>query len=134
MKMPVRVLSLVLAVILFVPIVAHAEIDLSEYSTTELIILITQANTELFSRENAKFSVPMGEYIIGVDIPAGTYTLTIEGLVGNIAMYSEDGRILDSYLLMDGRDTVGKVELQVGQRIEISNGPITFSTYKGLGF
>lgn len=137
MKMLVRLFSLMLVVILCVPTVGYAEINLSNYSLDELITLKSQITSEITARTAEKNSVvvPMGEYIIGIDIPAGIYTLTINSTSSMITIYSSEKKIVGSYaLIKSNSNTVGRIELQDGQRIEIDYGPIIFSPYKGLSF
>lgn len=138
MKKPIRLLTMIMVLLLAFTGTAVAEINYDDYSVEELIALKTQITEEITARtKSAKsVSVPAGKYIIGVDIPAGTYTLTFKGNYSTvISIYSWNGDILDYYLFMvGGSDTVGKIELQEGQQIEIATEPIIFSPYKGLGF
>lgn len=142
MKKSVRLLSLALVLLLAFTGAAVAETEAEqvnmfrEYSTEELLAMKIMLETELASRTDAKdfkVTVPQGRYIIGIDIPAGTYTLTLKGLSGLIT-YFENGESIDVHLLTEDHDTVGKVELYNGLQIEISYGPIVFTPYKGLGF
>ena len=140
MKMPARMFSLFLVIALCVPLVCYAEINFSNYSLNELIALKTQITSEITARTAEKKSVlvPMGEYIIGVDIPAGIYSLTLSSDItyAMISIYSSEKKLIGSYALLESsnRNTVGKIEFQDGQRIEIDYGPIMFVPYKGLEF
>ena len=84
------------------------------------------------------FIVPPGNYIVGEDIPSGTYRLDVDkdrystsilvnepGKYGKTILYEYLGKTFDVY-------TVGKVELKDGYLVSISSGEITFSEYKGL--
>lgn len=86
----------------------------------------------------APFVVPPGNYIVGEDIPSGTYRLDIDkdrysvsihvkepGQYGKTILYEYLGEVFDVY-------TVGKVELKDGYLVSVSSGEITFSEYKGL--
>lgn len=164
MRMPIRLISLILALLLALPGAAIAEVvgqDTTEavvtenvaqeettaepepqnmfrkYSTVELFALKVMLDTEIASRDDAtEFSVtvPRGKYIVGIDIPARAYTLTNP---------SDDdmARILVT-------DQNGKSvyyfylhESEVYGKLDLLEGytvelenPVTFTRYKGLGF
>ena len=136
MKKIVRFLAAFLITSVLFSGAAFAEINFDDYTVEELIALKTQITEVITERTSTKKSVrvPMGEYTIGVDIPAGTYTLTFNGDYAMISVYSESGEFLKSNLLSGESNTIGKIELQNGQQIKLSSGPIVFSPYKGLGF
>lgn len=74
---------LILALVLFlVPAAVHAELtDLSAMSFDDLITLRDAVNAEIKSRPEWKqVVVPVGEWIIGVDIPAGYYSISAADL------------------------------------------------------
>jgi len=133
--MRIRLLSLALALMLVFPVAAFAELNLADYSLEDLIALKTQIQAEITTRTAGSrlVRVPMGTYTVGVDIPAGTYTLTGASDVAMIVLYSAEGKITESHRV-DYQDTVGKINLLDGQIVEVTFGDIVFSTYKGLGF
>ena len=48
--------------------------NLADMALNELIKLQTDIQTELLARkENKQFEVPVGVYVIGVDVPAGVF-------------------------------------------------------------
>lgn len=77
MKKTVRVLSLLFALILSTFTFATAEtIDLSGMSYDELVALKDQINLAIWnSQEWQEVTVPQGVWQVGVDIPAGTWTV-----------------------------------------------------------
>lgn len=76
--------------------------------------------------------VPMGEYIVGEDIPAGTYTLTPYDTLTDIEVYSNDKRVHNHCLT--SKDKIGKLQLLDGQIVKIKYGSMVFAPYNGLGF
>ena len=77
--------------------------------------------------------VPVGEYYIGEDIPAGTYTLHSEKYA-TIELYKdrEGTRFNTSYTCEEPDFTIGKLTLPDGIMVRIKNAPLSFSPYKGL--
>lgn len=66
----------ILAALLMLTTSAFAEIDLSGMSYEELINLSEQVKLEIWKRAETKgVTVPAGYWEVGVDIPAGTYTI-----------------------------------------------------------
>ena len=123
--------------------VACAEIDLSEYSYDDLTSLYFQVQRELMSRPEWKsVTVPMGSWVIGVDIPAGAYTLEMEDPDDCINVFlwgaeSQDfdtnGGILVNEILDEYNLVFGKIILKEGNVLEI-NGTVIMTPVKGLGF
>lgn len=73
-----RLLSFLMAVIIvFAASAALADVDLAGMSYDELVELQRAAAKEIMSRPEWKeVEVPAGQYTIGVDIPAGVYSVT----------------------------------------------------------
>ena len=64
-------------VLLLITVSAFAETDLSQLSFDELRELQTKISKELITRPEWKsVPVPPGMYLVGVDIPAGEWTIT----------------------------------------------------------
>lgn len=86
----------------------------------------------------ALFSVPPGEYIVGEDIPAGTYRLEIANpsksatiLVNEPGEYG--GTILCETLgKYGGTDIVGKTQFKSGYLVYIGSSAIDFYEYEGI--
>lgn len=112
---------------------ASAEV-LSDYSDNYLKVLIAIMQLELRSRgfKQDEVVVPMGEYIVGEDIPAGTYTVTTGENYCNLEVYS-NGKKIHSYDSFDP-ETIGKLTLTTGQIVKVEYDSVTFAPYKGLGF
>lgn len=128
------VIALLLGVILLTFNTANAESpDLSRFSYRELLELRQQVDFAIAQTgEWQQVVVPPGEYIVGIDIPAGSYTVTLEGNLSDIEVYS-DGKRIHDHCLTDA-DRIGKLPLQDGQVVRIKYGNLLFTPYKGLGF
>lgn len=74
--------------------------------------------------------VPVGEYVVGIDIPAGTYTLTTEAAFMS-EIHVNDG---EQYYGITSNDKVGKIVLNEGDTVKIQFGSMFFSTYVGLNW
>lgn len=113
-----------------------------EFPDNVLVALIDVINMELERRgyeateSTNNVKVPIGSYIIGEDIPAGSYTIVCDPdkLFGPmIVIYDKNGEIDSSYSIGQG-DSIGKLVLTKGQSIEVRMAPAVFTPYKGLGF
>ena len=148
MKMPIRLLSVVLAVLLVFPGTAFAENENSyeEYlqywndlfgaCPTDLLLQVKSViEVELASREdmNKEVIVPQGLYTIGIDIPTGTYTITASGEIAMVTLYTSDDHIITVHSMYEN-EAIGRIDLMFGQKIEIKGSTVVFSKYKGLGF
>lgn len=133
-----RLFALVLVFLMMFCSVATAEsIDLTALTFEELIALRQEIDMLLFASDEYKdVPVPAGDYVIGEDIPAGTYSLDSDGyaMISVYADASKDLMGMDACHSVGGGETVGKIELKDGQVIEIQMGSIIFKTYTGLGF
>lgn len=132
-----RIVALVLALLLcFGSTVAFAEISLDDLSAEELLALRDQINALLLERGIEKEVVVItGTYIVGEDIPAGTYTITpvSEEEFGFFNVRDENGDIIFA-TQYKAKAPIGKLVLSEGQTVEINACAAVFSKYKGLGF
>lgn len=130
---------LIAAFLAFGALPGYAETDLSGYSSAELLDLRNQINAELVARGIEKETlVPVGIYVIGVDIPAGDYTIRPrDNAIGGIAVYKsahQSGLLFTELIRSCDNDIIGKLSLADGNCIEIYSGALYFSPYQGLGF
>lgn len=123
------------------------DIDLAAMTVEELVALrseIDQAIAAASGSDNSnteakEVTVPQGTYVIGVDIPAGTYTLEAGSIVAMTMVFeTKDGvenldGLINSYSISEG-EPAGRVELKDGNAIQISLGSVVFKPYQGLGF
>lgn len=128
-----KLFALTLVILALLPVVAYADVDLSSMSYDELITLNGQLFKEIMSRPEFKeVTVPTGSYIVGSDIPAGTYSLGLaSGTFGSMIRIND---FQDAYSVTSSDPSVGKVTLKDGDSVDISMGSIVFKPYVGLGF
>lgn len=144
-----KVASIVLMIMMLTSLAFAASsaegIDLSSLSYDELITLSSKINLELMSRPEFKtVKVPPGAYKVGVDIPAGKWTITATD--GACEVYW--GKSLDEYGVdvpwsdriddLDdwGSNTSVSWDLVDGTFIVINRNAVTFTPYVpvSLGF
>ena len=124
-----KFLSFLLAVLLLVPICACAEVDVKALSTDELIKLRASIVDELMARGEMKSAnVPAGEYTVGEDIPAGSYSITTDQILVTVIINEYEGMYVVS-----PDSPVGKIILKDGDKFQIS-GNIVLEKYAGLSF
>lgn len=132
-----RLLTIVLALVMILPATSLADVpDLSGLSAEELLETIRAAQLLLFSSELVNgITVPQGEYIIGEDIPAGTYRIEITGTGGYYDLYkSKGGQMLatgltgSTYHVSD----IGKLVLEDGNVLMYRNSTFIFYPYTGV--
>ena len=117
--------------------------DLSGYSYGELRELLQQTMSEMKSRPEWKsFEVPKGVWVIGEDIPAGSYSIRSvdkEKYINVILWgreqknYDEAGGLLVNEMLYKDEDYIGKIILNDGNVLELS-GTVIFGPVQGFGF
>lgn len=109
---------------------AYAEFDLASMSDDDLFSLETAIQAEKISRGIAKSAdVPQGSYIIGQDIPAGTYSISTAGILTTLVLKNPDGST-DNTQILSSKSPIGKIVLSNGQIIEISDATV-FTVYSG---
>ena len=145
-----RLVALLLILAVLVPAVGSAELPSPDYRKWRKLYLafgqeeLFEANKALqdILFENAValdgVKVYPGIYIVGEDIPAGTYKIDFPELgetsVGTFCLYEgEEDLIHYSILSLDsGVYRIGKLEMKDGMRVEISKANAVFYTYTGL--
>lgn len=122
--------------------IAVAENDLTELSFTELMELRDQVQREIISRPEWKeVTVPPGDYVVGVDVPAGIYTITLSGSYsGNIFVwgaalsdYNTAGGLRINTTLSSKNPVIARAALYGGNIVQLTTTAI-FTPYSGLGF
>lgn len=132
-----KLVAVVLALMLFVVVNACAEpaVDFSEYTLDELILLHEALLNELDQKGYAKSAIlDVGQYKIGVDLPAGSYTIELSETADpdrfgyfNYAIYDENGVDLEDDLFCK---PAIKITLGDGQTLEIERSPVRITAYK----
>ena len=128
-------------VALFLSSAALAEIDLAGMSYEELAALREQCLMEMMARPEWKqVTVPAGDYRVGVDIPAGEYTIlpTPEGYSNVIVWKGEPddygaGFSLNESVDGDDQNIVGRAVLRDGNTLSVGGSAVILTPYRGLG-
>ena len=99
-----RQLSILCALLLLISIksIAFADMpDLSNFSDAELVELLSYVNEEVVNRRIEKTAeLSSGEYIIGVDIPAGSYNvISINGKLNDYLLVSRPDSTKDTWVM-----------------------------------
>lgn len=107
---------------------ASAE-DLSSLSLDQLRALSQAINAEIIGRaEWTGADVPAGFWIVGQDIPAGVYSISVADKSGAYLTVSDaSGRYVTYGGVRKEKDTIGKIELKDGFTVEIDGGPLHFA-------
>lgn len=106
--------------------ILHSPMSFSTYDSSSLLVLM---------ENDEPATVYIGEYIVGVDIPAGSYSLSSTSYA-TIRIYKseDDAYYYDSYSCDKPDYTIGKITLKDGMKILILHSDMIFNPYKGLGF
>ena len=121
--------------ILMLPVMALADgIDLSSMTYDQLITLRKSLTEEIMNRPEWKeVTIPAGDWNIGSDIPAGTYSITPTKYT--LILIWEHG--IDSGLvfnrLLDKGESYGKITLKEGWIMQVSD-PIILAPPISPGF
>ena len=138
-----KVFCIFLLIIIFASSAAAEELDVSKLSYEQLTDLYRKTQMEIMARPEWKeVQIPIGEWRIGEDIPAGNYTLVYIGDdCTNIEIWGMEkddfnsaGGYLMGEVLSPEENTIGKVSLKDGTLLVISMGSVMMYPYKGLGF
>ena len=106
--------------LLFVSCSAAEGIDLSGLPYDELVKLQRQVTLEVMSRPEWKeVKLPAGQWVVGEDIPAGSYSVTGTADDGVFAVYDRDHHYIVSKFLEAG-DVIGKFAVEDGCVFDLS--------------
>lgn len=124
-----RFLCFLVMVILVIPSLACAEIDIKTLSTDELLSLKLLIIQELIDRGEVKSAtVPAGEYIVGEDIPAGSYSMSTDQILVTVVVNEYDGM----YVITPDNG-IGKLVLKDGDKLQLTS-TVILTKYSGLTF
>ena len=131
-----RILASLLVAFLLIGTASASVPDLSGLTADELLDTIRAAQSLLFSEQLVNgVRVPQGTYIIGEDIPAGTYRIEITDGTGFYDLYDKpDGRLLQTGLTGSLYDVteIGKITLEDGNALKFVNSTFIFYPYTGI--
>lgn len=131
-----KVITFVLCLALILGMAAPAwAAELSEMAYEELIQLRQRLDQEIVSRPEWKeVTVPPGRYTVGIDIPAGSYSIRVIGewtahvivFGSEYGDYSANGGLIYSGSVDDDDPLIGKLTLKNGYVIDIG-GSVVFA-------
>lgn len=140
-----KLFAVIITIVLFVGTFALAEtMDLSQYNDAELISLLEAVQQEIANRRIEKSAdLPQGSYLVGKDIPAGSYDISVVykgSMWMDIYIYADGGEgdmKQDFSVFADGDygDGTGNfhVELTDGELLRCT-APITLTINAGVMF
>ena len=124
----------IIIILCVVPFVCMAETDLSSMSYNELVELNHKLTEEIISRPEWKeVVVPSGTWVVGDDIPVGSYSIS-PGESGGFIEVRRSGKTIMNQGIRDKNDAYGKFVFLKGDYIRIERGSLVFAPPKGLGF
>ena len=150
-----KVFTFILILIVLFSVALAENIDLSSLSYGELISLINQAQLEIMKSDKwQEVEVPPGTYIVGKDIPAGQWTISVHdsgyvdfeigtaikknGEIDYMSCLDDYKHITligkSSFLYTEGNTTSYSLELLDNWYVVITTGSIIFNPYKGNSF
>lgn len=133
-----KLITIILILALILPAAAGAS-DPNEMSFDELKELNKTVQLLLFEKGALTDGVlvPPGIYMVGEDIPAGTYRIEFRPKfdMDYCIFMAVNEETISSFMTPLGQSDppeIGKLELTTGTRIELTNGGVYFYTYTGL--
>ena len=90
-----------------------------------------------FDPSSVSFTVPIGEWNVGPDLPAGSYSIRcVPGTeCTTVTLYNEKGYwFLLETLYSEKNDEIGRVELPEGYSVRVRDGSAYFSAPSGIIF
>lgn len=134
-----KLVALILAALLLTgcALAEDWQAKLAEYSLEELQAMAAAYDAEIIRRTKESFEVPTGTYIVGEDLPAGTYSVDYVNNAGILGLYDSQ-RALDTddpyfFEIVSKTERIGKVTLKAGDILTV-DATVSFSLYKGLGW
>lgn len=134
-----RLLSVLLIIGILFSCAFAEGVDLSYLSFAQLLQMQQIINEEIVRRpEWKKTTVPVGVWTVGVDIPAGSYSISaLDGESSHIGIKTGTG-ILDSTIILQTINSessaIGKVDLQAGYVVTVEWNALVFSPALAIGF
>lgn len=114
--------------------------SLSDLSYEELLELKDAVEDAISEKrgESGAFQVSSGKYIVGEDIPAGTYSCECKGAYSSaiLQVYESESSswpvINEVMAELYGSSVIGKLELKDGNVLQIQGGTVDFMQYDGI--
>jgi len=130
-----KLLALIFAIILLGGSAVAETPDLSGLTADELLSVIREAQALLFDQQLVNgVHVPQGTYIIGEDIPAGTYRIEITDGTGYYDIYDAKGNLKHTGVTgkLYNVTEIGKLILEEGYVLKLANSGFIFYPYTGV--
>ena len=111
-------------------------INLDQYSDEEILALSALVNQEIVSRRiNKSAKVPAGDYIVGVDIPAGKYYVEkiTDEKYSHAVVYEDKTKIVKLTYITMNDDTTGFITMENGNLLSIGS-DMLLTIYTGVTF
>ena len=109
--------------------------DLSGLTYEQLIALQHYITAEITGRPEWKeLTIPAGEWVVGVDIPAGEYSISPVGDGAHLRIYDKNGSAVRTGGIHEESDSIGKIRLREDYKVVISDGQLLFAPAVVLGF
>lgn len=135
-----KLLALALAFMILAAVPALADFD--GYSLEALQAAAAQLQAEILRRSGEPFTVPAGFYLVGRDLPAGTWRVELACSAAEVVVYRSMDAAADElaipmqdYLISSIAGVpreIGALYLQAGFVVKI-DGPVIFSPFMGVG-
>ena len=132
---------IILALILSASLASAEDLQLSSMTDEALAELNRAVQIEMIRRQNNSFDLPAGVYIVGSDIPAGDWTITVVSTVtAEFIVYNSAKDKYEEYPIPDfdelmnasfDSDIIGKITLFPGNIVQIS-GKVHFDPFIGI--
>ena len=102
------VVALMLAMMLSLVGFAEVNVDVGSMSHEELVALFEKVQLALFGRALMDgVEIPLGKYVAGKDIPAGSYVINVAGYHASVSVQTwlPDGETQDIFFLLEGGES-----------------------------
>lgn len=130
-----RVIAIIAAILLFTSVACAEGNWLSDLSFDDLCAYQRAITQEIMTRPEWKETkVPSGSWLVGVDIPAGLYSINPGEIGAYLRVYDDNGSLISSGGIRNEDDMIGRIMLKNDYLVEISDGALFFAPSIGLGF
>lgn len=134
-----RIFSAMLTLVMILATVPATAEGLDSFSLDELQAAAASIRAEILRRQGEPISLYPGVYIVGVDIPEGTYRVDVAGsMYGTFEVYTDPANMafpfFDQWLDASGQTgtpTIGRIYLQSNYAIKVGV-QVTLSLYAGI--
>lgn len=127
-----KLIAVLLACVLMLSVAWADAPDFTDWTWDELVALQHYITMTLMERPEWKeVTVPAGDYVVGVDIPEGVYSIQATSS-GHVLIRDTDGSIVVNKALRRD-ETIGKAEVKEAYTVHLT-GEVVFAPAVILGF